>query len=195
MKPSVFYLSLFASSLVLARLPLRARDERSACLLLFKRERGGERGREARKKARNRCAVPFFHRSEEASIDSKITSDVSPILSLQIQHLRATQASKPMLVSARPRAPLAHAAATRSSSNSRNAVRVAAAAAAPPPSPPKKPKKSGTAAAASAALISSASLAAVSPLASHAADAGAPEAAVDGAVNGVVEVVKVRQKR
>ena len=94
-----------------------------------------------------------------------------------------------MLASARPRAPLAHAAPGRG----RRAVRAAAAAPTPPPSPKKKEAKK-SAPAAAAALISSASLAAsfVTPLASHAAAAAAPEAAVDGAVNSVVEVVKVR---
>ena len=136
----------------------------------------------------------FFPQKVMHSIDRKSKKN---IFFLSFDSSTSRGKKQTMLASARPRAPLAHAAAARSSSSSRgrgrSTVRAAAATPTPPPSPKKKDEKE-SASAAAAALISSASLAAfVTPLASHAAaTAAAPEAAVDGAVNSVVEVVKVR---
>lgn len=142
-----------------------------------------------------RDALSFFSSKSYAFNRSKIKKN---IFFLSFDSSTSRGKKQTMLASARPRAPLAHAAAARSSSSSsrgrgRSTVRAAAATPTPPPSPKKKEEKE-SASAAAAALISSASLAAfVTPLASHAAAAAAaPEAAVDGAVNSVVEVVKVR---
>lgn len=138
-------------------------------------------------------ALSFFFSKSYAFNRSKIKKN---IFFLSFDSSTSRGKKQTMLASARTRAPLAHAAAARSSSSrgrGRSTVRAAAATPTPPPSPKKKEEKE-SASAAAAALISSASLAAfVTPLASHAAAAAAaPEAAVDGAVNSVVEVVKVR---